>query len=74
MSQSNKPLIGWKACEAAFYLDGLMISASEAMKHWREGTARFLPNAEKRVAHLVRKLKRYPEAEWNYEPRHRRAS
>lgn len=48
-----KPIIGWVACEQRFYFDALPISDAEAVKHWREGTAKFLPNAEKRAHRLA---------------------
>jgi hypothetical protein len=46
------PLIGWKACEERFYLDGLPITEKEAIRHWREGTAKFLNFASERIAFL----------------------
>lgn len=46
------PYIGWKACEERFYLDGMPISASEAYKHLKEGTAIFGSNARKQIGKL----------------------
>lgn len=45
----SKPLIGWKACESRFYLDAMPITAAEAVRHWDNKTATFLPNAAKIV-------------------------
>jgi hypothetical protein len=62
MSKAIKPTIGWMVCTDSFLIvNGKWgvaqpepISHEAALKHWREGTARFRPFAEKKLAGLAR--------------------
>jgi hypothetical protein len=46
-------MIGWKACEESFFLDALPITTAQAVEHYKQGTATFLPFAAKRVRTLL---------------------
>jgi hypothetical protein len=53
MQTTTLPMIGWKACEQSFYLDGVAIPTRVAHSHWKKGSATFLPFAAAKMQQMI---------------------
>lgn len=56
----NKPIVAWKACENRFvwmsdfgHEGAFHLTHEHALRHWQDGTALFLENAQRVVSQLA---------------------